>query len=172
MFTELEEEGIKFEPDYIKEKFGCLRVSLNWTSETLHEAKDEPLVDLGYHIIGKYEDKSLSVCEVCGKPGVLRLGGWIRTLCNAHAKDQKMAHYKPKPDHKCKHSWDTCPECNKELCSECTVACYNCVKAYRHQECAKKHMDETKHEGQLNDLVWLVSLSDHRTDASGIHYGF
>jgi hypothetical protein len=171
MMTELEKEGIEFEPDYIKEKFGQLRVSLNWTSESLHETKNEALVDRGYYIVGKYEDKSLCICEMCGKPGMLRSGGWIRTLCNIHAEDRKPYHHKVKPDHKCKRPWDQCADCGGDICSTCAVSCYECVRAFRHEACAKKHMDETKHEGMLNDLVYLISLSDRKSE-DAIHYGF
>jgi hypothetical protein len=154
LMTELDTKGYKYEVDYIKEKFGQLRVSLSYLG-------DEHSDDEWWDIIGKYEGKSLVVCEDCGKPGMLRLGGWIRTLCNAHGENRKMEHFSVKPDHVCKRPWDNCPECKEPICQECSIACYQCVKAYRHRACAEEHLAETKHDGQLNDLVWLVSLSDH-----------
>ena len=32
--------------------------------------------------IAEVEERSLSVCEDCGAPGILREGGWIRTMCD------------------------------------------------------------------------------------------
>lgn len=58
----------------IKEKFGGLRFYTNG------------LTDEGHAIVSKYEDLSYETCEVCGKPGTLRKGGWWRTLCDEHDK--------------------------------------------------------------------------------------
>jgi hypothetical protein len=155
MMTELDAKGYEYQVDYIKEKFGQLRISLDYRGN-LHKENE------WYDIQGKYEGKSLVVCEVCGKPGMLRQNGWMRTLCNLHGEGRPMSHFTKKANHVCKRPWDTCPECKEPICQNCSIACYNCVKAaYRHQDCAKKHMDETKHEGNLNDLAWLVSLTDH-----------
>ena len=35
-----------------------------------------------YDLIEEAETKSATICEDCGKPGKLRSGGWIRTLCD------------------------------------------------------------------------------------------
>lgn len=41
-----------------------------------------------YDICNKWEDKSLKVCEVCGKDGTCRGGGWYKTLCDEHSKKE------------------------------------------------------------------------------------
>lgn len=59
----------------IKEKLGGLRF--------YYEGGDDyvrGLVDMA-------ESMSYSICEKCGKPGTVRSGGWIRTLCDEHAKE-------------------------------------------------------------------------------------
>jgi hypothetical protein len=58
----------------VKEKFGGLRF--------YYEGGDE-------HISGMVrmaESWASCTCEQCGKPGVMRRGGWIRTLCDEHAE--------------------------------------------------------------------------------------
>lgn len=58
----------------IKEKFGTLRFYT--------EGGDEEI----YGMIRMAESMSCVTCEVCGSPGKQRHGGWIRTLCDVHAK--------------------------------------------------------------------------------------
>ena len=55
----------------IKEKFGSLRFYLN---------KSTPYID---GAIAVTESLSSEVCETCSKPGVLRKGTWIRTMCDS-----------------------------------------------------------------------------------------
>jgi hypothetical protein len=62
----------------IKEKYGGLRFY------TL------ALTDEQYKIVEKYEDLSYLTCEVCGKPGETRGGGWIVTLCDEHANKKGL----------------------------------------------------------------------------------
>lgn len=150
MMTELDTKGYEYEVDYIKEKFGQLRIALSYIGNT-----DE---HQWYDIIDKYEDKSLVICEECGKPGMLRFGGWIRTLCNSHGENREINPRLAEANHVCIHPWDNCSECEEPICQKCAIACYVCDKAFRHQKCARKHMEETKHAGNLNDLVWLVSI--------------
>jgi len=57
----------------VKEKFGTLRVYT--------EVVPEEIFDEVYEITDKAKIKSESTCEVCGKPGILRGQGWLRTLC-------------------------------------------------------------------------------------------
>jgi len=54
----------------IKEKFGGLRFycDFEWGLEE-----------------SKLEERSLSICEECGRPGKPRGGGWIKTLCDSCA---------------------------------------------------------------------------------------
>lgn len=60
-----------------KEKFGGLRFY----------ADDIP--EGGHKIILKYEDLSYTICENCGKEGVLRSGSWLRTLCDEHSEGKE-----------------------------------------------------------------------------------
>jgi len=54
----------------VKEKFGELRVYTG------------PTTDAVFDLIDDYTEKSLRVCEVCGKEGKLRGHEWLRTLCD------------------------------------------------------------------------------------------
>lgn len=54
----------------VKEKWGTLRFYMSSHLAGMDAAIDEA------------EAESARVCEDCGKPGELRSGGWIRTLCN------------------------------------------------------------------------------------------
>jgi hypothetical protein len=58
----------------IKEKFGGLRFYVVGGSDDLHEK------------ISVAEAGSFHICEDCGAPGKPRRGGWIKTLCDDHAK--------------------------------------------------------------------------------------
>jgi hypothetical protein len=64
----------EFEVVQVKEKFGGLRFYTNWATEEMYEKIEEA------------EGKSFKICEDCGQPGRVRAGGWIRTLCDYHAK--------------------------------------------------------------------------------------
>ena len=57
----------------VKEKWGGLRFYVDGTAEWLD-------------FIDEMEARSLETCEVCGQPGKPREGGWIRTLCDEHAR--------------------------------------------------------------------------------------
>jgi hypothetical protein len=67
-------------PDYvepvkvaqIKEKFGGLRF--------YYDGGDEQV----YGMVRMAESWAAHSCEECGKPGEMRTGGWIKTLCDAH----------------------------------------------------------------------------------------
>lgn len=60
--------------EQIKEKFGGLRF--------YHQGGDEYVDGL----VTMAEEWASRTCEVCGSPGRARQGGWIRTLCDTHAK--------------------------------------------------------------------------------------
>lgn len=62
----------------IKEKFGGLRIYLGGMVEGLYEDVD--------NIVTNAEEESYKICEVCGKPGKLYETGWMKTLCEDHAK--------------------------------------------------------------------------------------
>ena len=65
--------GLKFEVLQVKEKFGGLRFYVNCRR---NEAIGER--------IGAAMQESFRTCEVCGQPGRLWEGRWIRTLCDEH----------------------------------------------------------------------------------------
>lgn len=54
----------------IKEKFGTLRISVDDGTEDVYAA------------IREAESIAARTCEECGAPGVLRRGGWLKTLCD------------------------------------------------------------------------------------------
>jgi hypothetical protein len=65
--------GRQFEILQVKEKFGGLRIYVN-------DADDNICL-----FIETAQLASSRTCEVCGQPGTMREGGWIRTLCDQHA---------------------------------------------------------------------------------------
>ena len=85
LMTDLEREMAKTEASIkvrqIKEKFGGLRFYAD-TSSSFKQAFS--LNDL----IIAAEDKSFSICEICGQEGELRRkNGWLRTLCVSHWRE-------------------------------------------------------------------------------------
>jgi NTP pyrophosphohydrolases containing a Zn-finger, probably nucleic-acid-binding len=58
----------------VKEKFGALRVSVFGGNEAFSR------------LVQAVQVESTKTCEKCGEPGVLRQGGWTKTLCNRCAK--------------------------------------------------------------------------------------
>lgn len=58
----------------VKEKFGTLRFYFDGGDDDIHG------------MVAMAEYMSARTCEECGKPGKLRPGGWVRTLCDKHAK--------------------------------------------------------------------------------------
>lgn len=67
----------------VKEKFGGLRFycGVEHTDEIKWWLSD--LVDAA---IRWAEAECARMCEECGEPGVRRPGGWVKTLCDEHAK--------------------------------------------------------------------------------------
>lgn len=67
----------------IKEKFGQFtpQGDLEKSNGAWEIYRDEY-----YDICRKWEEKSLTVCEVCGKDGELRSTGWWKTRCDEHNK--------------------------------------------------------------------------------------
>lgn len=61
----------------VKEKFGGLRFYAGALSTEMHR------------VVDKYMELSWKTCEVCGKPGELRVGGWAQALCEEHAEGRK-----------------------------------------------------------------------------------
>ena len=62
----------------VKEKFGILRFDIEGGTEQHRK------------IIQHYQDLSKTVCEVCGEPGTLRTGGWLKTLCDKHNDERNQ----------------------------------------------------------------------------------
>lgn len=79
--------------DQVKEKFGTLRFYYHaeatgdgLTEEQLH--RNTLLAELVDNAIDVAEFKTEHTCEACGKRGKLRGGGWIKCLCDEHAKER------------------------------------------------------------------------------------
>lgn len=71
----LEHEGSEISITQIKEKYGELRVYVDHGTPELFDMIDDAT------------DKSLEICEVCGRPGELRdIRGWLYTRCDECAK--------------------------------------------------------------------------------------
>jgi len=70
-------EPSKFGVVQVKQKFAGLRY---YVSHSTKEISD---------IIDLFERLSYSTCEVCGKIGKPRRGGWIETLCDEHAGEKE-----------------------------------------------------------------------------------
>lgn len=58
----------------VKEKFGALRFYYTGGDDNI------------YGMVRMAESMSEVTCEECGSPGESRGGGWVRTLCDTHAK--------------------------------------------------------------------------------------
>lgn len=59
----------------VKEKYGTLRFYYDGGDEFIHGATYMA------------EAMSAKTCEVCGNPGHVRGGGWVRTLCDSHTDE-------------------------------------------------------------------------------------
>lgn len=68
-----------FKVQQVKEKFGGLRFYISSGSDEI------------YNLIEEAENKSETICETCGKPGLLSNDrGWVSTLCkNCRTKSQQ-----------------------------------------------------------------------------------
>lgn len=70
----------------VKEKFGSMRVY--WYGGTLEQLDAVEAICR----------KSYTICETCGQLGRPRNGGWILTLCDAHAETQERTRHGLAPD--------------------------------------------------------------------------
>ena len=61
----------------VKEKYGGLRF--------YYDGGD----DFSDGVVAMAEAMSYRTCEKCGNPGVLREGGWLKTLCDEHAEGRE-----------------------------------------------------------------------------------
>lgn len=73
-----------FEPTQIKEKYGTLSFyySTGWLDEYHEIEKYQKAWQEIDKIVEESETKSAYICERCGKPGSIRDGFWIKTLCD------------------------------------------------------------------------------------------
>lgn len=72
---------VDIEVDQVKEKYGSLRFYATAKGPEHVQAEVDRL-------IRQAEDKSESICEECGKPGILRDGDWISVRCDGcYAKE-------------------------------------------------------------------------------------
>lgn len=69
---------LDFKVVQIKEKFGTLRFYCAQTSSDIDGA------------IYMAETLSEQTCEVCGRPGILRNGSWLKVLCDEHEKTREV----------------------------------------------------------------------------------
>ena len=60
----------------VKEKFGGLRIHVTVANDVIRQRLESA------------EQESFHTCEVCGRPGKLPEGSWIKTLCDEHASEQ------------------------------------------------------------------------------------
>lgn len=65
----------------VKEKFGGLRYYIEY-----NDIKNDDIKNRVLKICEKYENKSYTICEVCGsdKGQPIMVRGWINTLCDEH----------------------------------------------------------------------------------------
>lgn len=63
---------LKFSVSQVKEKYGSLRFYADLTTNEMNI------------LIEEAEKRSKKICEVCGKPGEIRRGHWVNTLCDEH----------------------------------------------------------------------------------------
>jgi hypothetical protein len=70
-------EGVQIRQ--IKEKFGTLRFYVDANASAELEAA-----------IDAAEKASASICELCGAPGQLREGNWLKTRCDAHVETRRL----------------------------------------------------------------------------------
>lgn len=77
---ELDEIDPEWQPVQIKEKFGGLRCYLDSgnMSDDVYDAVSDA--------VERAERRASRTCEICGSPGELRNGGWMKTLCDEHAR--------------------------------------------------------------------------------------
>lgn len=59
-----------FFPEQIKSKYASLRFYTTYGNDEI------------FKLINEAESKSETICEICGRPGEVRPGGWIMTLCD------------------------------------------------------------------------------------------
>lgn len=93
LLENLHEELFAIVPNYtvgqVKEKFGGLRVYLDYGDPLERTEAEAACVDLAEDLIEKYEEESYRTCEFCGEPGEPTADGWIKTLCDDCARGRR-----------------------------------------------------------------------------------
>ena len=75
-YQQLKEEIPQVVATQVKEKYGTLRFYYNGGDDTIDG------------MVRMAEAMSAVTCETCGASGKTLYGGWIRTLCKTHAKEE------------------------------------------------------------------------------------
>ncbi len=65
----------------VKEKFGSLNFYIDVEDKTLYNIINGFIYDAA--------GKSAVTCEICGKPGEVRRGGWLKVKCDTCVKKEK-----------------------------------------------------------------------------------
>jgi hypothetical protein len=66
----------------VKEKFGGLRYYMHGVPKEHWDAV--------YDLVRRAGELSFHTCERCGRPGRMRQGGWVRTLCGPCERDYQL----------------------------------------------------------------------------------
>jgi hypothetical protein len=81
LLGELDHEIAKYDSEYrlaqVKAKFGTLRFYVDLSDDLTPEARDAV-----YALIRTAEQKSGTLCELCGNAGTLRRTGWLQVRCD------------------------------------------------------------------------------------------
>lgn len=93
LLLNLHDDLLPLVPDYkvsqVKEKFGGLRVYLDYGDPFERPEEGTLRVNLAENLIEKCEEKAHRICEYCGEPGEPTTGGWIKTLCADCARGRR-----------------------------------------------------------------------------------
>jgi len=88
--------GLVITVQQVKEKFGGLRYYVQYSNK---KNTPEWAIDAARALIDRAESRSTQICETCGKWGMVRATGWVRTLCRDHYEEWcKEKNVTPKPD--------------------------------------------------------------------------
>lgn len=85
LVVDLDKELASILPDYtiaqVKEKFAGLRYYI----DTYGVGREDPRVAMANDLIREAEDRSRSICQICGSAGSLSvISYWHATLCDEH----------------------------------------------------------------------------------------
>lgn len=69
----------------LKERFWVVQVKEKFAGLRFYTYNTNDVID---GLVEQAERDSYRTCESCGEPGLPRMGGWYRTLCDRHAKER------------------------------------------------------------------------------------